>query len=321
MTRAGVAIAVALAMGVGGAACGAKAQDTTTIDTVEPLAADERVLALLPPGAQLVLEVDLARLRANAVVGDLVTRALDDGALASLPGAMPASPLAIADRVVLAAYGVGTSNAATVTLLALEVDGAADRGAKLAAVPGAIRVTDTLYALGPDEWVGQVEQRAVLSLGRPIRPDPELLALRGRAMPRKAPGASLRLAARLPFEARVSLAREIGIESAPAQLSVWADVVDDFVIIVDADAADPGEKASKKSAARLEAIMRGAIGGLAAEPWARALGIAASLGNAKLAIQGSWVRAIVAIGPARLQRVVERASTILTANTADRGPP
>jgi len=52
----------------------------------------EKLLALLPPGAQLVVEVDLARLRANPVVGALVTK-LVTGAPLDLPGEpKPAAP-------------------------------------------------------------------------------------------------------------------------------------------------------------------------------------------------------------------------------------
>ena len=63
-------------------ACGGKAKSTTTsslASTPRPVTAAERVLALLPDGAQLVVEIDFARLRANPVVGALVIRALEPG--------------------------------------------------------------------------------------------------------------------------------------------------------------------------------------------------------------------------------------------------
>src|SRR5215831_7711686 len=77
----------------------------------------EPVLALLPDGMQLVVEIDLARLKKNAVVGDVATRALAqlgaDTKLPGLPVAIAGSPLANADQIVLAAYGVGTDHAAS----------------------------------------------------------------------------------------------------------------------------------------------------------------------------------------------------------------
>ena len=92
---------------------------------------------------------------------------------------------------------------------------------------------------------------------------------------------------------------------------MWADVADDFAIVVDADAADPGEKVTKKSAARLQQSIHAALATLADEPVARALGLPASLAGAKLVTRGTWVRTIIAIGPRHLQRVVERADALL----------
>jgi hypothetical protein len=276
------------------AACGGKPTPTTAIASApRPVTAAERVLALLPDGAQLVVEIDLARLRANPVVGALIVRALEPGRIER------AANLGAADTVVFASYGLGTSEAATVTLVVAKSE-----------VPGATRIGDGTYALGPPDWVAQIEARAVLAEGKLVV-SPELLALRDHAMPEKAPGASLRITARLPFDARISLARQTGIDSAPSQLSVWADVVDDLAIIVDADSADPGEKVTKKSAAQLTASIQSLLATLAGEPTARALGLRSSLAGAKLVSRGSWVRTIIAIGPKHLQRVVDRANALL----------
>ncbi|HEY0194892.1 MAG TPA: hypothetical protein VGC42_27455 [Kofleriaceae bacterium] len=276
----------------------------------------EKLLAMLPPNAQVVIELDLARLRANAVVGSVVSQALavhaaDDQPAPDRKGlalSVPASPLAGADHVVLAAYGVGTAQAATVTLLAAPHD-----------LEGTTRLADGFYALGPPEWIEQVQQRVTLaSTGDAkfaIRAAPELLALRDHAMPAGAPGASLRITARLSFDARVALARQTGLDSAPAQLSAWGDVVDDLALIIDCDAADPGNaaKSGKPSDApkRLEATLRGALAGVADQPAIKLLGLPSSLSNARFVTHGSWVRAIVAVGPSHLARVVERAGSLL----------
>jgi len=168
--------------------------------------------------------------------------------------------------------------------------------------------------MGPPEWVRQLEARAALALAdKPVVAAPELLRLRARAMPAAAPGASLRVTARLPFDARVALARDSGLESAPAQLSIWADVIDDFVMIVDADAVDPGDKGTKQATNRLERLIRVALRSLGDEPRMRALGLSSSFERARLAAGGSWIRTIIAVGPAHLKRVVERANTFLGA--------
>lgn len=280
-------------------ACGGKSNQVKQAAAApRPDTVAERMLAMLPQGAQVVIEIDLARLRKNPVVGDLVGKTLDGGA--RLP---TDAPLATADHFVLAAYGVGTAQAATVTLLAAKAE-----------IPGAVKVGDGVWALGPEAWVGPIETRAALAEAgaatAPVAPA-ELIALRDRAMPAGAPGASLRITAQLTFDARVALARQTGLESAPAQLSVWADVVDDFAIIIDADAADPGDKATKKATQRLVATIRAALGSLAAEPMVRALGLPSSLAGARLETKGTWVRVILAIGPAHLKRVVERAQALL----------
>jgi hypothetical protein len=266
----------------------------------------DRLLALLPDGAQHVVEVDLARLRANPVVGPLVVKVLVSGDLPLIAG------FADAESVVFAAYGLGTSNAATLTLFTAKE-----------ALAGATPIRDNIYAVGATDWLAQVQSRAAIEATSGLQPAKELLALRERAMPEGAPGASLRVSARLSFDARIALARITGIENAPGQLSLWADVVDDFAVIIDADATDPGDKAgdargrasaANQSIRRMTATMQGALATLAGEPAVVALGLPSSLHGARLATRGAWVRAIIAIGPRHLQRVVERATAFLSSD-------
>ncbi len=287
------------------AACGRSRAPVVSASVPEVTAsAGDDIIALLPDGAQVLVELDLARLRTNPVVGELVTKVLTGEGLPPLPAAVPVSPLARADVVVLASYGVGSAQAATIVVLETTEQ-----------VEGAVRVGERFAVLGPAEWVAQVEARAAIahtSTGRPLRAAAELLALRDRAMPAEAPGAALRITARLPFDARVTLARETGLDSAPAQVSIWGDVVDDLAIIIDADAADPGDAKSQRAGKQLEAGMRGVIEGVADLAPVRALGIPSSLRRARLVARGTWVRAIIAIGPAHLKRVVERATVYLS---------
>lgn len=287
-------------------ACGGAPAEPVGRPAPAPVTPSDRMLAMLPPGVQVVVELDLARLRANPVVGRVVARALAEPA-GELPAGVPRPSLALADRVVLAAYGVGTAQAATLTVLAAPTE-----------LAGATRVADGYYAIGPADWIDQVLQRVALAgtgeAAFAIRAAPELLALRDHALPAEAPGAALRITARLPFDARVALSREVGLDGAPAQLSAWADVADDLALIVDCDAADPGNrpgKAGGDAATRLAGTLRRALAALAELPTVRALGLPSSLAGTKLITRGTWVRAIVAIGPAHLRRVVERAAALL----------
>jgi hypothetical protein len=301
----------------GGRRAGRPPDPTTAPDRASDTATDAvivRILAMLPPGAQVVIELDLARLRANPVVGEVVTRALAERT-EDLPAGVPVSPLVAADQVVLAAYGVGTAQAATLTVLAAPHD-----------LPGATRLADGIYAIGPPDWVELAQQRVALATTGEakfaIRAAPELLELRDHAMPAKATGAALRVTARLPFDARIALARQTGLDAAPAQLSAWGDVADDLGLIVDCDAADPGNRPANAghgsdASKRLEATLRGALDAIADQPAVRALGLPSSLGGARFVARGTWVRTIIAIGPAHLHRVVERAAQLLR----DAAPP
>ncbi len=284
-------------------ACGGGSHAVTQPAAPAPQSPADRMLAMLPQGAQVVIELDLARLRANPVIGTVVTEALADRKEDLIAG-LSTSPLGGADRVVLAAYGVGTAQAATLTLLAAPAD-----------VAGATKIADGTYAIGPPDWVEQVQQRVALATTGEAKfalsAPKDLLELRDHAMPPGAPGASLRVTARLPFDARIALARTTGLDAAPAQLSVWADVVDDFAVIVDAETADPGNPKSKDAPRRFEASLKGVLAALAEQPTIRALGLPPSLGGAHIVSRGTWVRAIIAVGPAHLRRVVDRAQALL----------
>jgi hypothetical protein len=314
------ALAALAALAGAALACGGRTTPPAAPSAPAPTTTAERVLGLLPDGVQLVVELDLARLRANPVVGDLATQVLAElGAEARIPGlplAVQGSPLAEAELVVLAAYGVGTPGAAAITLLVTRAE--LGRGTRL---------SSDLIALGPDDWTGQIAARAAIAGHSPDAPlaavpglgaARDLLDLRDRAMPRGAAGAVLRLTARLPFDARVALARQTGLEAAPAQLSVWADVVDDLALIVDADGDDPADRAERRrtrrggaAARRMTAVLRELFAGLAAEPVVRALGLGRSLSDARFVEQGTWTRAILAVGPRHLARVTERARAML----------
>ena len=286
------------------AACGGHARAPVTTRAPTP---GEDVLALLPEGAQVIVELDLARLKANAAVGETAKQALGafgaDSHVPGLPLSVMGSPLANADRVVLAAYGVGTAQAATLTVLTTKAD-----------VPGGVRISPELVALGPEDWVGQLEARAAVAAQHPLAVPEAVLKLRDHAMPQGATGAVVRITARLPFDARVALARMTNVDAAPAQLSLWCDVADDLAIVVDTAAVDPGDrdpKSAKDSARRLAHTIRGVLGALADTPAIRALGVPTSLADARLVTEGSWVRTIVDVGPRHLARVAERARAML----------
>src|SRR5690349_20501097 len=195
------------------AACSHSQPPATPAPPPKPLVGTARVLPLLPDGAQLIVEIDLGRLRANTMVGEVATRWLaqlgGDSHVPGLPISVAGSPLADADAIVHAAYGVGTEHAATITVLSTKAE-----------LAGTTRLAPDLVALGPDDWVGQVATPAGIAATTPLVASSELLRLRDHAVPAGATGAVVRVTARLPFDARVAIARETGLDLAPAQLSL-----------------------------------------------------------------------------------------------------
>ena len=270
-----VALVFALAL----AGCGRRAAPAAPVPAAtepRPTTAGASLLAMLPLHPQVVIEIDVARLRANAQTEKL--------AEALIPTFDPI--VAHAQTIVIAAYGVGTTNAATLTLV---------RAIAKESPPNARKIGDDIFAIGPSDWLDQVAARAATA---GIAADRDLLALRDHAMPDKAPGASLRVTAQLSFDARIALARMTGLEAAPEKLSIWLDVADDLAMIIDADGG--------KDVKLTRTMVLGALASLAKEPTVGLAGLRGSLDNAKVVTRGTWVRAIVAIGPEHLARGIHR---------------
>lgn len=296
-------------------ACGSHPPAPTASAALKQTTA-ERMIALLPDGAQVIVELDLARLRGNAVVGDLVTRAVSAVATTQVPGLnVPVSlgcesrpdqaiatecALATSDLIVFAAYGVGTASASTIAVLATTRD-----------IQGGIRVAPDLVALGPEQWTGQIATRAAIAAAQPLSVPERVLDLRARSFPTGATGAVVRVVAVLSFDARVAFARLTGFE-APAQVSLWGDVADDAAVVLDADATDPGTRRGSESGRRFAVALRKALTAIGQTPPVRALGVTSSIDQARFAVAGPWVRAVITIGPRHLARVVERARAMLT---------
>jgi len=301
-----VVAAVALAGAV--AACGGRYRRLGPAAPELPVTrtptAGEPALALLPDGIDVLIEIDLARARANPLIGPVVDGwigALEGGDLpldehlrsAAAASDAPArrSPLAGAAWVVLAAYGVGGPDATTVTLLA---------PGKGVEVPGGVGLGDGVVALAPPAWIDRL--RAVAP-GARASDDVELLRLRSRAMPSAADGAVLRVTARLSDDARISLAGALGVEPAPRAVSGWADVADDAAVVLDLDSRDPGDPAAAR---RLRVALERFLHRIADRPDVRTLGLAPSVARTRIesSKRGTWLRTVTVINPGRLRWAV-----------------
>ncbi len=264
--------------------------------------AGDDILPSLPAGADLVIELDLARLRANSVVGPVVA------AVAALPGDQvqeiartggAVATLAVAlvggaDAAVVAAYRVGSPDA--VTLVAV-------RGGD--ALPGAAELGGGLRLAGPDEWVGRA--RAVMAGSEPgLDDDATLMVTRAQAMPAKASGAWLRVAGRFGFDARVEMASRFDLDVAPASVSMWADVADDLALVAVLGGGN-GDEVQSLVGSLQRTRERGTR-----NPIARALGLAPAVAAMRIERGHGVARAIFLVGPHRLQRVASRAVKLLS---------
>lgn len=288
-----------------GGACGggdraARATTTavaTTPDVVVPARAatvGDEAWATLPAGAEIVLELDLARLRDNPVVGEAVARALmqlGDDATADLPLDLPRLPLAQVDALVLASYMVGTAEATTATMV-LPAEGAE------VVLPQAMPVAGRWYLLGPPELLAQVGAAPTLATDR------SLAALRTRAMPAGAEGAAVRLTARLASSARTGLTLLTGMEPAPRQVSAWGDVADDAALVLEVDASAERDAAPSE---RVIPALRELLAMVGRIDEVRALGLVPALERTTLTAFEPWVRSVTLVSPERLRRVVGRA--------------
>jgi hypothetical protein len=268
------AVAVLVAIGCGGGGGGAPAPAAPGAPWRAATAA-EPLLGRLPAGADLLVEIDLARLRANPVVGSLATRVFSDAPavvrIAGVDVAVEPGVGARADVLVLASYAVGTPEARSVVLAVI--------GDEI------VEVTDPV------------------DVGASVADDADLLEIRARAMPTAADGAIARIAARLDPDARRGLAAELGVDLAPAELSMWADVADDLAVIAVIDSPGAGDAAA--------AELRRWLDDLAEVDAVRLLGLTPAVRDARIAPHADGLRAIGLVGPRRLARAVGRARTFL----------
>ena len=276
------------------------AGDSSTVSTRAATPADA-VLTHLPLGADVLIEVDLSRARDNQVVGGLATQLFaGDSARTSVgPLAVPlddgAAPLASATALVLAAYAVGTADAAMVTVV---------RGG----APGknALDLGDGWHAVGPPALLGQV---AAVSEGSPsLATDADLLSIRARAMPKAATGAVIRATARLTADARITLANQLGLEQPPRALSLWFDVVDDAALVIDVDGHDDGDATA---VTRLRTTLERKRASLAKWTPVALLGLSPALERSTITTAGTWLHLTTVVNPDRLHRVIDRAQRAL----------
>lgn len=249
----------------------------------------DALLFAVPKGADLLLEIDLERLRKNRLVGPLAARIRAPAPLAEI-GARTApgyDVLARADALLVAVYDIGEGSR---QLVFVEAE---------SAPPGAERISEGVFAWGGHDLLAR---SAATAAGREpsASSDGELLRARAQAMPDAARSASLRLAALLDFDARVSVANQVGLSEVPTAASAWVDVVDDLAIVLELDV----ETAADSD--RLARGIREFLRRLAQVPAARAMALSSPLRSARIQRSPTALRVVLLVSPKRLQLVIAR---------------
>ena len=283
-----LAIAAAVAAG-----CSVKVRRPGAVRVPERAATTgDAILKDVPAGADLLVELDLTRLYENATVG-AVARAWLGRPAPSIPGlALPAgdAPLADARAVVLAAYGVGTADAAAATFVVTRHE-----------VPGAVTIADGVVVLAPPPLVARIRE-VVAGKAPSAAGDRVLLALRARAMPAGATGAVVRATGRLGLDARVALGRVVGEDLAPANLSLWGDVADDLAVVAVLDGHDAAAGGGERLAAALGRVRVA----LAASVTLLDLGLAPPVRAIRVIRRGDLLEVVATVGPHRLAEAAKR---------------
>ncbi len=248
--------------------------------------AGDVLLAKLPYGADSIVELDLARLRSNSVVGTLATSLMQSSDGGDALG-LGDSALDAIDLVVFVSYDLGSKKSGTLTVV---------RGAGVNTWRRGHRMDATTVALGDPALLTRL--RAVARGAPSLAQDWALLGVRTRAMPEKARAATVRVSARLGFDARVSLAAAFRLDEVPASVSVWGDVVDDLAVVGLFGATSP------KEAARLTRALGRWRNRVAGEIAAWDVGLGFVVRRTVVERRGAAARALLHIGPRRLARYV-----------------
>lgn len=281
---AAVAVVAVVAVAALGACGGRGAAAPPVTVPARATTAGDALLPYVPAGAAVLLEVDLARLRANPTVG-AAARGLIDGDGAGGAAAVAPAALAGAAAAVLATYAPGQPDARTITVV---------RGGQRPA---------TAVALAADIWAlaDEGETAALLAAAGTggVTADRALMAMRAAVMPAGADGAALRLTARLDAAARRELGALFDERTPPAAVAAWLDVADDLAAVVWLDGVDAPTVAGWRD--RLAAALP-----------VRAIGVAPAVAAGRVEARGGGAVATIVIGPGRLARAVARWQAGLT---------
>lgn len=261
--------------------CGAASSPVSPPVPARQQTPGDSLLHAVPSGVDLVLEIDLRRLRDNEIVGPLM-------ALLTPPESIGTSDLLKhADAAIVCVYGIGDGAKQLVVVRSS------------AEVPGVRVLGPGLFAVGDSDLLARAE---AVNAGAEAAAngDADFMRLRAAVMPEKAAAAAVRLVARLDFDARVSIAAKIEVSDVPVSIALWGDVVDDLAVIASLGVAQQHE------VERLNQAMLKVRKSVASHVFIRQLGLAPAVQGARIIRTESGLRVLFVLSPKRLQLVVAR---------------
>jgi hypothetical protein len=262
-------------------ACGGSSGPATAPLPVRATTAGQSLLSFAPLGADLLLEVDLSRLRQNAVVGGLLS------AVAAPGSDQRVDLLQQAEVALLCVYDIGGVPKQLILLRAEDEN-----------LAGTEVLAENIFAVGDSKLVSRAA--GIQSSEDSMLADRELLRIRETVMPAEAKSASLRVSVRLDFDARVQIASKLSLSDVPVSIALWGDVVDDMALVAHL-ASDEAEDVP-----RLERAILGLRGRFAKNALLRFVGLSVPIREAKVRGQAKVVKVTLLVGPKRLQYVVGR---------------
>lgn len=267
--------------------CGGSTNVTPSVPAlVRTETAGQELLAKAPIGADLVLEVDLLRLRENPVLGPML------GGLAPPESMGSIDLLQKAESALLCVYDIGDDPKQLIVL-------------KMSADPALFGEAQEIRPLGRGFWgVGDQEllrrAEAIAGGSSSMWDDISARRIREAAMPEKALNGALRMVARLDFDARVALASKVGVSEVPVTIAIWGDVVDDLALIIDL----APEK--EESIPRLRKAVEGLRDRMAQHTYVRYVGLSPALRKTRIIRTAAGIRIVVVVAPQRLATFVKR---------------
>ena len=253
------------------------------------------LLAMVPYNMDFVFAMNVKRMRTHHQLKHLwTTNALLSSNIANIT----MKNLVNADEMVMVSTSVGTGNADTLTLI---------RGSNVLAIPNSVRIDKRTIAIGSKPMIAMIQQTINGERSSIINKRNNVI----NAMPLKALSFSVYAFGCFTFDARVSLARLLDLNSVPVCVSAWGDVVDDLAIIVHMTGKDTLE------AVGLKKDFTAWIKKISKQAWVKRWGLLTGFQKVDVVQIGSYIRAVMLLNPKYFHFILNKIKADMNESSAN----